>query len=80
MEALGRSPCPPRSCARTSTRLSEHEAPNRIEAARAARRFPAVLDLLEEEAVNLTAVRLLAPHLTLANHREVLESARGKGR
>jgi len=29
-------------------------------------------------AVNLTAARLLAPHLTAANHREVLDSARGK--
>jgi hypothetical protein len=58
--------------------LSEHEAYNRIEAARAARRFPVILDRLAEGALNLTAVRLLAPHLTPGNHREVLESARGK--
>jgi hypothetical protein len=59
-------------------RLSEHEAYNRIEAARAARRFPLILDLLAEGAVNLTTVRLLAPHLTAENHRSVLDSARGK--
>ena len=58
--------------------LSEQEAYNRIAVARAARRFPVVLDLLEGGALNLTTVRLLAPHLTPENHREVLESARGK--
>jgi hypothetical protein len=59
-------------------RLSEHEAYNRIEAARAARRFPIILDLLAEGSVNLTTVRLLAPHLTVENAGTVLESARGK--
>jgi hypothetical protein len=56
--------------------LSEWEAYNRIEVARAARRFPVILDMLTEGSVNLTAVRLLAPHLTPANHREVLEKLR----
>jgi hypothetical protein len=58
--------------------LSEAEAFNRIEVARAARRFPVILELLAAGAVHLTTVRLLAPHLTPGNHREVLESARGK--
>src|SRR5512147_642070 len=58
--------------------LSEHEAYNRIEVARTARRFPVVLDLLAAGAVNLTTVRLLGPHLTPDNHARVLESARGK--
>jgi hypothetical protein len=58
--------------------LSEAEAFNRIEVARAARRFPVVLAMLAAGAVHLTTVRLLAPHLTHGNHREVLESARGK--
>jgi hypothetical protein len=58
--------------------LSEHEAYNRIEAARTARRFPVVLDLLAAGEVNLTTVRLLGPHLTPENHVGVLESARGK--
>src|SRR5262245_57498489 len=42
-------------------RLSEHAAYGRIEAARAARRFPVILELLARGAVNLTAVGLLAP-------------------
>ena len=59
-------------------RLSEHAAYNRIETARAARRFPLILDLVEAGAITLTNVRLLAPHLTDANHRELLERARHK--
>jgi hypothetical protein len=58
--------------------LSEGESYNRIEVARAARRFPVILEMLAAGAVNLTAARLLAPHLTPGNHREVLDSARGK--
>ncbi|HEY8147895.1 MAG TPA: HNH endonuclease [Vicinamibacteria bacterium] len=58
--------------------LSEGESYNRIEVARAARRFPIILEMLAAGAVNLTAARLLAPHLTPANHRGVLDSARGK--
>ena len=65
---------------RDALKLSEAEAYNRIEAARAARRFPLVLVLLGSGAVNLTTVRLLAPHLTFENHRLVLDSARGKTR
>lgn len=60
--------------------LSEHAAYNRIETARAARRFPGILDLVECGAVTLTTVRLLAPHLTEANHRDVLERARHKSK
>jgi hypothetical protein len=58
--------------------LSEWEAYNRIEVARTARRFPVILEMLAAGAIHLTAVKLLAPHLTPANHREVLDSARGK--
>lgn len=57
--------------------LSDHESYNRIEAARAARAFPLIFDLLHDGAVNLTTVRLLAPHLTEANHRELLAAASG---
>ena len=56
--------------------LSEGSAYNRIETARAARRYPKVLDALERGDLTLTAVRLLAPHLTPANHGEVLAAAR----
>ena len=37
-----------------------------------------ILDMLADGSVNLTAVRLFAPHLTPGNHLESLESARGK--
>jgi hypothetical protein len=60
--------------------LSEAEAGNRIVAARAARRFPVILEMLAAGAVNLTAVRLLAPHLTADNHHDVLASAHGKSK
>jgi 5-methylcytosine-specific restriction endonuclease McrA len=56
--------------------LSEHATYNRIEAARAVRRFPVLLQHLADGAVNLTTVRLLAPHLTPDNHIEVLAEAR----
>jgi hypothetical protein len=61
-------------------RLSEHAAYGRIEAARVARRFPSVLELLADGSVTLTAVGLLAPHLTPENQRELLDSARHKGK
>jgi hypothetical protein len=60
--------------------LAEGAAYNRIEAARAARRFPAILAALDEGSVTLTTVRLLAPHLTAANHQNVLALARHKGK
>jgi hypothetical protein len=60
--------------------LSEHAAYGRIEAARSARKFPLVLDLLTDGSVTLTTVTLLAPLLTPANHREVLDDARHKSK
>ena len=56
--------------------LSEHAAYGRIEAARASRRFPVLLDGLADGSLTLTAVTLLAPHLTQANHRAALAEAR----
>src|SRR5687767_12815007 len=55
--------------------LSEHAAYNRIAAARAARTFPVILDLLADGSVNMTTVTILAPHLTQENHRAVLAEA-----
>src|SRR5258708_26853617 len=52
--------------------LAEHAAYNRIEAARAARRFPLILALLEDGCVHLSTVRVLAPHLTKKNNADVL--------
>ena len=60
--------------------LSEHAAYNRIEAARAARRFPLVVTGLERGDVHLTAVRLLAPLLTPENHRDLLAAAKHKSK
>ncbi len=60
--------------------LSEHAAYGRIEAARAARRFPLMLDLLTEGALTLTAICTLAPHLTPENHHDVLTAARFKSK
>jgi hypothetical protein len=60
--------------------LSEHAAYGRIEAARAARRFPAILDRLADGSLTLTAVGLLARHITAANHRAVIDAARHRTR
>jgi hypothetical protein len=65
---------------RSELLLSEAEAYNHMEVARAARRYPVILEMLATGTLNLNAVRLLAPHLTPENHRPVLDSARGKGR
>jgi hypothetical protein len=63
-----------------SLRLSEHAAYNRIEAAHAARRFPQVVDRIEEGSLNLTTVRLLSPHLTEENQEDLLASAAFKSK
>jgi hypothetical protein len=61
-------------------RLSEDAACNRIEAARACRRFPVILDRLTSGEVTLTSVRLLGRHLTPENHQAVLANANGRSR
>ena len=60
--------------------LSEHDAYCVVAAARAARRFPAVRELLADGGLTLTTAKLLAPHLTPGNASRVLEAARGKRR
>jgi hypothetical protein len=57
-------------------RLAEHAAYNRIEAARLSRKFPAILDLLADGSLNLSTVRLLAPHLRSDNLDAVVNRAR----
>jgi hypothetical protein len=59
-------------------RLSEHEAYDRMKAAKVARRYPAVLALLAAGRVNLTTIRLVAPRLTRENHPELLAAVSGK--
>src|SRR5688500_2883798 len=60
--------------------LSEHAAYNRIEAARAARQWPVILQMIADGAVTLTAVRLLAGSLTDDNHRQLLDEATHKSK
>jgi hypothetical protein len=60
--------------------LAEDAAYKRIAAARAARRYPVVLERLADGSVNLATVCLLAPHLTAANHRELLDRARRRSK
>lgn len=66
--------------AREALGLSEHDAYERVAASRAAARFPEALGLLRSGTITLTALRLLAPHLTEENHRSLLAAARGKRR
>ena len=56
--------------------LSEHAAYGRIEAARAARKFPSILDKLADGSITLTTICLLSNHLTENNHERLLEAAR----
>jgi hypothetical protein len=60
--------------------FSEHAAYGRIEAARAARRFPAIIDLLTDGSITLTAVGLLAARLTAENYSALLSGARHKSK
>ena len=52
--------------------LSNNEAFHRITAARLARKFPVIFEMLERRDVHLTAVCLLRDHLTPENHAELL--------
>jgi hypothetical protein len=61
-------------------RLTEHAAYNRIEAARTARRFPEVLDMLAEGSLNLATVCQLGARLTDDNRDRLLAEASGKSK
>ena len=56
-------------------RLSEDAAYKRIQAARAARQFPALFVAVAEGRLHLAAACLLAPHLTPGNAEELIEAA-----
>src|SRR5438067_5553757 len=60
--------------------FSENQAYCRIMVARAGKRFPFVIESLRSGLVHLTGLRLLVPHLTAENHREVLAQATGKSK
>jgi hypothetical protein len=64
----------------TVLKLSEDSAYSRIQAARAACRFPTIVDRLTTGGLSVTTVRLLAPHLTPENHTRLLAAADGKGK
>ena len=55
--------------------FSEDAAYSRITVARAARRFPAMIEAVRSGQVHLTGLKLLAPHLNGENHRDVLARA-----
>jgi hypothetical protein len=61
-------------------RLSEDATCNRIQAARACRDFPVILEALASGAMSLTSVRLLRRHLTPENHQAILARACGRSR
>jgi hypothetical protein len=65
---------------RAHLHLSEDAAYNRVAAARAVRRFPAILDHLAAGWVNVTIVKVLAPVLTEENHVSLLKEARHRRR
>lgn len=59
-------------------KLSEGAAYRRIRAARAARKYPEIFDAVTDGRLHLTAVVLLAPHLTPENREELLQAAEFK--
>jgi hypothetical protein len=65
---------------RAVLRLSEDAVYNRIAAARVARRFPAIVDMLATGALSPTTARLLARHLAAENHAALLAAASGLGK
>ena len=57
--------------------LSESAAYKRIAAARAARFHPILLDALSAGRLHLTAIAMIARHLTDDNHQELIDAASG---
>ena len=60
--------------------LSEDATYKRIQAARAARQYPLIFDLIAAGKLHLAAVTLLAPHLSRDNHRGLLTAALGRSK
>jgi hypothetical protein len=60
--------------------FSEDETCKRIQAARAARAYPVIFELVAQGRLHLSAINLLAPHLTKNNHEELLGLACGKSK
>jgi hypothetical protein len=64
----------------TALSLSEPETALRLEVARWATRYPAVLPLLAEGALHMSGIRLLGPLLSADNADTVLQAARGRSK
>ena len=60
--------------------LSEAEAYRRIAAARVSRKYPVILEMLEDGRIHLAGISELKAHLTDANHKDVLSRATHKSR
>jgi hypothetical protein len=60
--------------------MSEATAYHRIQVAKAARRFPALLDRIREGSLHLSGAKLLAPHLTAENQAELLDLAKRRSK
>src|SRR5690348_1131138 len=56
--------------------MSEDEAQRRCRAARLARQFPVLLEMLAEASLHLTGLLLIGPHLTAENQEELLARVR----
>lgn len=59
---------------------SESAAGKRIYTARAARKYPRLLGMLESGEIHMEAVVALTPHLTGDNHEHIFSEARGKSK
>ena len=60
--------------------LTEDATFNRVETARAARRFPVLIDMLSTGALSPTTVRMMAKWLTPENHGDLFAAAAFKGK
>lgn len=58
--------------------LSEDEAFRRIRVARISRKYPAILSYLADGSISLSVATGIAPHLTPANHAELMARAQWK--
>jgi hypothetical protein len=56
-------------------RFSDDVACNRIRAARTARTYPFLYEAIADGRIHLSAIRMLAPHLTAANAEELVTAA-----
>ncbi|HEU5060749.1 MAG TPA: hypothetical protein VFU21_29665, partial [Kofleriaceae bacterium] len=60
--------------------MSESATAKRIWAARVGRKFPVAIEMIARGELHLSAVTILAPHLTAENHAELLGRARHRSK